>query len=144
MKFLIRFGIVVGCLQVMGLIYLLSGLFLGHPRGPRLFLPRVQDVAAASAEDPANSVSISRKEYGEDWPFTVEQGTLRVEHRRIGGRDLVGVVFEAEGQSYALNGWAAEWGLGDDIHPILALDPRLKGYGVRKDIGPIVNRGLSL
>lgn len=78
---------------------------------------------------PASSVTITRAEYGEKWPFTVESGTL--------WRDGAAIVFQAD-KNYAVNGPASQQGY-QDIDPIWAPAP-----GGRKDIGPIIDRGNTL
>jgi hypothetical protein len=72
---------------------------------------------------------------GKQWPLTVDSGTLSCD-----GSDGVGsVTFETGGKLYAVNGLARQDGYAD-ITPIWAK----AGYGLRKNIGPLIDRGLKL
>lgn len=85
-----------------------------------------------------HAVKISRQEYGDRWPFTVEEGILDWEATPTG----TAVTFTANGVTYAVNGTAMTAGKYADIEPIWAADP--KGLWPKKDIGPIIDRGLEL
>jgi len=78
---------------------------------------------------------VSRAELGRKWPLTVDDGTLSC--------DADAVVFTApDGDEYGVNGTALTAGY-DRIDPIWAPDKAL-GMGLKKDIGPLIDRGLAL
>lgn len=82
---------------------------------------------------PSTSERITRVQFGEDWPFIVDEGVLR--RHRIGS-----VTFKANGTEYAVNGLAKSQGF-KDVDEIWADDPET---GMKKNIGPIIERGLGL
>lgn len=76
---------------------------------------------------------VTRADFGDDWPLTVESGTLSCQPGRA-------VVFLApDGTAYGVNGSAADY---EDIDPIWAENPG--GPGPKKDIGPLITAGLAL
>lgn len=80
---------------------------------------------------------ITSANYGDEWPFTVAEGTLRCE-----GSDGVGAVtFEADGTVYGLNGTAKSRGF-PEFDPIWLDDPQVEG--LKTNVGPIIERGLAL
>jgi len=87
----------------------------------------------------AGGTEVSRGNMGDDWPLTVDKGTLA-----CNGSGGVGeVVFTApDGTEYAVNGTAKSGGY-KDIRPIWADDESL-GHGLKKDISPLIDKGLSL
>jgi len=94
----------------------------------------------------ANSAHVSKVEMGEDWPLTVDEGTLRCDGPGW-------VTFEASDSTYAVNGAAKGHseanGLGwADADEIWAEDSALAGVpgmaGTKKNIGPLIDRGLKL
>jgi hypothetical protein len=100
------------------------------------FQPSPERHAAPAKPNPAvnRSVMITAEQYGEDWPFTVSEGTLRCEHTSS-------IVFITEGRKYAVNGTAMGTG-GLDLDPIWAADP--KGISPKISIGNIIQTGLAL
>ncbi|GAB3783882.1 hypothetical protein GCM10027601_17000 [Nocardioides ungokensis] len=77
---------------------------------------------------------------GKKWPLTVDSGTLSCD----GSNGVGAVVFTAsDGTKYALNGTAKSSGNYADIRPIWADDKAL-GYGLKKDISPLIDKGLTL
>lgn len=87
----------------------------------------------AGSEASAGSIEVSQSDFGSDWPLTVDSGTLA-----CGGAGEV--TFTANGTTYAVNGLAKAATVFPDIDPIWA-----KGEGApRKDIGPLIQRGLEL
>lgn len=84
---------------------------------------------------PANSVRLSRADFGKDWPFTVSSGVLTCD-------DPGAVTFTADGTTYAVNGTASGLDKGADVKAIWKKDPTLPG--ARINIGPIIDRGLKL
>ena len=95
-----------------------------------------QPAETAEPVEEAEPGTITRAQFGDAWPFTVDEGVLRCE-----GEGGVGaVIFEAEGTEYGVNGVAKSQGYAD-VEPIWADDPSI---GAKKNIGPIIDRGLEL
>ena len=85
-----------------------------------------------------SGVAISKDDFGEDWPFLIDSGTLNCAPGDA-------VTFEADGQTYAVNGTAmgrAEAEGWRDMDPIWADDPAATGLKI--SIGPVIQRGLAL
>jgi hypothetical protein len=80
-----------------------------------------------------NSIEVSRADFGTDWPLTVEGGVLACE-------GAGSVTFAAGGTTYAVNGMAETQDAGADIDPIW----KDVGGGLKKNIGPLIDRGLEL
>jgi hypothetical protein len=87
--------------------------------------------------------TITKRELGTKWPFTVTSGQLEC----IKGQ---AVIFHANGKIYGVNGFAKSLGYAA-IDPIWRGDPEMKkllaGTGSfipKVDIGPVINKGLSL
>jgi hypothetical protein len=75
-------------------------------------------------------IEISQAEYGERWPFAIQQGRLRCEGAGA-------VVLTVRGKDYAVNGMAAKrYGSIQSVRKSTN-DPNI-------DIGPIISRGLTL
>jgi hypothetical protein len=89
--------------------------------------PRPSPTAAAPAG------YVSRALLGDAWPLTVADGVLACRDRAV--------TFASGGVVYALNGTAKDRGLGADIAPIWA-DGAVEG--LKKNIGPLIERGLLL
>jgi hypothetical protein len=87
----------------------------------------------------SNERHVSRTDYGEAWPLTVESGTLRCEGASA-------VTFRSEdGTTYWVNGTAggqAEEHGWQNIRPIWADDPEFEGLKI--SIGPLIDDGLNL
>jgi len=81
---------------------------------------------------------ISKKELGNAWPFTVDEGGLACE----GSKGFGAVTFQAKGVTYAVNGTAMSRRRGVDIDRIWASDP--SGLVPKKNIGAVIERGLKL
>lgn len=80
-------------------------------------------------------LSVSRAEFGDSWPLTVDRGTLRCEAPGA-------VIFQApDGSDYAVNGLASSQGY-PGIDPIWADDP--DPLIPKLSIAPLVDRGLAL
>ncbi len=85
-----------------------------------------------------NSMLITASQFGEDWPFTVDQGTLSCT-----GQDGVGdVLFTVDTVTYAVNGLAQQSGRYADLRAIWADHPSRPG--LKKNIQPIIKHGLAL
>lgn len=95
----------------------------------------VEDGADAEGDDVGTGpIRVSREDFGDDWPLTVDEGVLACV-------PAFAVVFTAGGETYAVNGQAATQGYAD-IDPIWADDP--DGLAPKKNIGPLIDRGLEL
>ncbi len=97
----------------------------------------------------AGSLKISKDDFGEQWPFSVSEGTLSCTAPST-------VTFKANGVKYAVNGIARGAGYADII-PIWIEDEKIrkdlqKAFPDQKiddmvpnvNIGPIIQKGLSL
>lgn len=89
----------------------------------------------ATTAPPEEPGHVSRAEMGDDWPLTVEAGTLRCD------ADAVTFVTE-DGREYAVNGTAIGRHDHPEIDPIWANDP--DPYLPKKNIGPLIEEGLKL
>lgn len=80
-----------------------------------------------------SSVAVSQSTWTRgEWPFTVSHGVL-------GCTDPQQVTFNVDGTAYAVNGSAMDAGFRD-IKPIWKPAPG----GLRVDIGPMIDKGLTL
>jgi hypothetical protein len=79
---------------------------------------------------------VTKADYGEKWPFTVDSGLLRC----IGPRQEI--IFVANGETYALNGTAKSNPKYADIRPIWRDDPSIQG--VKISVQPLIFAGLDL
>lgn len=98
--------------------------------------------AAWGGDDLDNSrgIEVTRSEYGDNWPFTVESGTL---HCTAYSKVLI----RADGVDYAVNGLVAGDPRFRNVRPIWAIwrdNPNPDAEGPKVNIGPITQRGLSL
>lgn len=84
------------------------------------------------------AAKVTQAEYGDRWPFTVPEGTVRCSGTAGAGA----VTFEAGGRTYAVNGTARTQKTFPDIDPIWRDSPN--GLGLKVSIGPIIDKGLSL
>jgi hypothetical protein len=82
----------------------------------------------------SSSLDVSRADFGDEWPLTVGSGTLSC--------DGDAVTFTTGGTTYGVNGTARTLNEWPDIDPIWAKDP--SGLAPKKDIGPLIDRGLDL
>jgi hypothetical protein len=90
----------------------------------------------------AGSAKITESEYGEKWPLSVQNGTLNC--TPLG--TLAIVTFTANGVTYAVNGTAkarAKQNGWREINEIWRDNPNPQ-HGPKINIGPIVEKGLSL
>ena len=99
-----------------------------------LLVPCLAVVACQSTE--ANSQPVSRANFGEEWPLTVDSGVLSCE-------GAGSVYFTADdGRRYAVNGTAMTAGDAQRINAIWADNPT--GLSPKKNIGPLIDGGLKL
>jgi hypothetical protein len=88
-----------------------------------------------------HEVRITKAEYGDTWPFSVDEGILRCE----GIEGTGAVTFEAQGKTYALNGIAREQKAFLEVDPIWLPDPEAPAeFNLKMNLGPIIDRGLQL
>jgi len=80
-----------------------------------------------------SGLEVSRSDFGKDWPLTVQSGTLNCEGAGA-------VTFTTNGTTYAVNGLANGMDQWPDIDAIWADAP----HGLKKNIGPLIDRGLKL
>lgn len=93
--------------------------------------------SSGTPDDDSNTVG--RSDLGKAWPLTVDSGELNCEGSGGVGQATITV----DGTTYALNGLAKSNDANEDIQPIWAEDKRL-GMGLKKDIGPLIDRALEL
>ena len=87
-------------------------------------------VAAVLPESSSEGIEISQAEYGDQWPFAIQQGRLRCEGTGA-------VIFTARGKDYGLNGMAST--------RYASMQPVRKSTGDPNfDLGSIISRGLTL
>lgn len=95
------------------------------------------------SSDAPNERTVSRADYGNDWPLTVESGTLRCDPPSA-------VTFTTEDRTtYWINGTAASMADGNgwlDVEAIWAddPDPTYEGLDLKISIGPLIDDGLTL
>jgi hypothetical protein len=91
------------------------------------------------------SVKVTSTEFGDKWPFTVNEGVISKEVLEVGGKKYAILTFITEGKVYALNGFAAsrikQRGYLE-IEAIWKDNPKIKGAKI--NIWPIIERGLAL
>ena len=99
-----------------------------------------QPGGAAKAEGALSpsEAEVSREEFGAKWPLTVDRGVLSCNGSNGTGQ----VFFTAGGKIYAVNGLARGTKKYPPVDEIWADNPA--GPGPKKDIGPIIERGLKL
>jgi hypothetical protein len=95
-----------------------SGLILG-------FL----SVLALLSGNPRDSIEIRKTEYGDRWPFAIQQGQLRCEGAGA-------VILTVQGKDYAVNGMAST--------RYESMQPAWKSTNDPGDVGRIISRGLTL
>ena len=105
-----------------------SALILSEPAPPEPQPP-------PPAPPPPPPGYVSRAQLGAAWPFSVAAGVVRCE---LGGA----VVFRANGVDYAINGTARGLDRWAEVDDIWLDDPSIPG--TKKDISPILDRGLQL
>jgi hypothetical protein len=105
-------------------------------------LVAVAGLTACGGSTPSSTASnergVGRADYGNDWPLTVDSGTLRCEAPGA-------VTFTSDGTTYWVNGTAgnqAETRGWADIHAIWADDP--SDPGLKIYIGTLIDDGLAL
>jgi hypothetical protein len=98
-------------------------------------VPTASPEPTVALPPPRPSGDVSRVEFGDTWPLTVEAGELLCVNQAV--------VFSTGGITYAVNGTAKDRAdeLGwQDIAPIWADGDA----GLKKDMSPLIERGLAL
>ena len=84
-----------------------------------------------------NSKRVSSDDFIEEWPFTIENGSVQC-------LDGYVVVFNANGKTYALNDAAKVTGDFENITEITRLDTNYPGRKIHMDISLVEFEGLRL
>lgn len=92
--------------------------------------------APAPTAAPTDRRTVRKEDYGDTWPFMVDQGIVRC----VAPKNEI--VFSSGGKAYAVNGTAKANDLYGDIRQIWRDNPAIEGTKI--DISPILNLGLSL
>ena len=85
--------------------------------------------------------TVSREDFGDEWPLTVDEGVIACEVHGIAKP----ATFTSGGKTYALNGAASSRGAAD-IDAIWANDPEYPNLNppLKKDLSPLTFRALEL
>lgn len=86
--------------------------------------------------------AVSRDQFGEDWPLTVEGGVLSCQPGTTGSNSAVFII---AGETYSVNGTAqarAEDYEARPLEEIWADNPAIAG--AKRNIGPLIDLGLTL
>lgn len=89
--------------------------------------------ATSCGEVPTNEIAITQGQFGDAWPFTTSNGILKCENKAI--------TFRTNTRTYGINGTAQGRGFPGP-EAVWKVDPSVPGK--RMDIGPILDKGLSL
>jgi hypothetical protein len=92
-------------------------------------------LVGSSSGGGGSAVEVSRSDFGNEWPLTVDSGTLDCDEPGL-------VTFSANGTTYAVNGLAIGSDRWPDIDAIWADDPQQPGLKI--SIGPLIDRGLAI
>lgn len=95
---------------------------------------------AVVGKDDPHAEKVTRadfEDFNEQWPLTVDEGTLRC-------RGAGSVTFEADGVEYAVNGFANGQHIWPDVDAIWASDPAFSDVGGKVNITSLIQRGLKL
>jgi Protein of unknown function (DUF2511) len=79
---------------------------------------------------------ITKKDFGDEWPFTVNEGILECRANAV--------LFTTQGITYAINGRALSYKVGVDIRESTIWAPNPEIPELKKNLGPIITRGLAL
>jgi len=106
---------------------------------------------ALSTAAHANDRTVSRSQFGDEWPFTVEEGTLRCSDNEV--------TFSTNGVQYAVNGSAKSagyasmdtiWQPNTELIQEMAdamgmtLEEAMKEFTFKISVGPVIESGLEL
>ena len=104
---------------------------------PRIFAVSVFLLAVLITSCSNHSKSLSKDEFGDEWPFSVEKGSVECLDGHV-------VVFKANGDTYALNDAARLSGDYKNIRDILRPDANYPGRKIMMDLSLIEFEGLKL
>jgi Protein of unknown function (DUF2511) len=93
---------------------------------------------APQAQLSESDEKISKSDFGNAWPFTVEEGLLSCK----GGNGFGAVIFSSNGVTYAVNGIAKGRKTYNGIEVIWIDNPAIPG--IKKNLSTIIDRGLKL
>jgi hypothetical protein len=103
-----------------------------------LFITSLSFLISCS-EECVNCKEISKNQFGNNWPLTIEKGYLSCNNGRC-------VTLRYEGKIYGLNGVAKTFYKNDpdyaDINEIWANDTNM--YGLKMSIAPLIEEGLKM
>ena len=85
-----------------------------------------------------NRKRISSKDFGEEWPLTVDGGWIECQ-----GDSFV-ITFSTDGHRYALNDAARATEKFENISSIVRDDPNYPGGGIKMDVSIIEFEGLKM
>lgn len=94
-------------------------------------LPLLVALAGCTQE---SRLEVGREQLGEQWPLTVERGTLACDDRDL--------TITVDGRVYALGAGGEGTGAGSPIDPLRAADE--DEPGARKSLGPLISRAAEL
>jgi hypothetical protein len=97
----------------------------------------------ASAEITNDNSVVTRAQFGDDWPFTVDEGTIRCETIQTQGiDDQQAAIINLDGNDYALNGVAINQGFTElTLESDIWLD---SDFGLKVPLTPITKEALAL
>jgi hypothetical protein len=84
-----------------------------------------------------SDAEVTKADYGDDWPLTVESGVLKC----LDDNGLALAIIEVNGVEYQLNGAAKSRGY-DDIDTIWSNNPNIPG--TRVSLSPLIRKALEL
>ena len=116
----------------------LAVLLLTLCDSPKKTSDRVSPPAASKRAPVSRGVRVTRAEWGDDWPFTVDSGMVNCLDPK--GNKLGAAVFIYSGKTYALNGYAQSRGYRN-IRPIWRDNPDIPGTKI--NIGPMIDLALD-
>jgi hypothetical protein len=118
-------------------------------------------ISCGSNDNILGEKRITKEQFGEKWPFTVSEGTLKCiqyDAKDVNPKMVQGIIFEVNGKIYGLNGVAKSWGkkLGysqveeiwandrEQMNQLIEAGVSEKDATIKMDIGVIINEGLKL
>lgn len=131
----LRLAIVIAILLLSGACGAAKEGFNEGLNGKQNSDAKADSTTTKSTPSNPRAAKVTQAEYGDRWPFTVSEGTVRC----VGASS---VVFDGGGRTYAVNGTARTQTDFPDIDPIWRDSPT--GLGLKVNIGPILDKGLSL
>ena len=114
---------------------------MSNSQQPQNSNSRANASGASKTEAPLSpsEVKITKQEFGDKWPFTVDEGVLACK----GSGGIGEVTFRVEGRTYAVNGNAKATNNYLPLMEIWADAPSIPG-AKKGNVMPIIERGLQL